>query len=410
MNSIKAKLTVVAEKMSNNKTLQIIQKALAFMTPVTLLGSLFSIFNGITFEPWVTFLTNTGLGTVFQWVYNCTIGYYSIMLAFVVGYSYSNANKQKKNAVASGIMSIVAFLILCPANDAASWIGTSGMFGAIVIGLLTAWVFRIFVEKNVVIKMPAGVPPMVAQAFTAVIPALVWGIVLCFVNLIFSKTSIGSFQNLIYVILRAPLTAVGANAIGELIFLLYMGLCWFFGVHGGMTVYPIMMMVFAEKQYANLAAYNAGQDLPYMFTGNNVRVTMLATVIAFLIGSKRKDVKEVAKLALLPSIFEISEPIAYGIPLILNPTFFIPYVFVNTTIGFIVTHGLQAIGFLGYAKCVEVPWVLPASIQNLLQFGWKGTLVGIICDVISILIFLPFIKLNDQILNKRDAEEVKEAQ
>lgn len=410
MKNFKEKFSAFAEKLADVEVLQILQKSMTLLTPVTLVGSFFSILAGLPVDAWTNFINSTGLQPFFQWIYDVTYGYTSLILCFGIGYTYANTYGQRKNALSSGVMAMIGFLMLCPVNGAATWTGAQGMFGAIIIGLFTSWVYRIFVEKNIVIKMPAGVPPMVAQAFTAVVPTLVLGLLYCFINVGFTKTSFGSLQDFVYTVVRTPLTKISANAAGELILTLYANLLWMFGIHGGMVAFPIMMVLFGERQAANLAAYLAHEPIPYRYAvgmGAGVGASQVATCVAFIIFSRRKELKEIGKTAVLPSLFQISEPISFGVPLLLNPVFMIPYCFANALCGFLIGHGLQIIGFIGNDPCISVPWVIPSIVSNFLKFGWKGIVAGLIMDVAVVLVYIPFIKIYDGILEKRDAEEAK---
>lgn len=403
MEKLKEVLAAIADKTNKIKVLQYMQKALAMLLPVTLVGSIFALLAGLPFDAWTNFLETTGLGTHFTNVYNCTYGYYSLFLAFCMAYQYCLINKQRKSAVPAGIIAVGAFLITCPVGDPSIYIGTAGMLGAMVVGGLTGWAFKFFIERNITIKMPEGVPPMVAQSFIALIPASVVIIVAMILNTICSYVGLGSLQDIVYTIVRVPLTTIGANAIGEFVITMYCCLLWFFGIHGGMVVGPIVSVIFMDNCMANLAAYTAGEPMPYMFTGGILMGMGLATNLAILVASHRAEVKEVAKMGIVPYIFNIQEPTSFGVPIITNPNFFIPYVF-SGVISWIITHGAQAIGFLGYCNCASVNWTVPSPIAAFLNYGWQGTVVDLIITVVTFFLFIPFVKMNDAALDKADAK------
>ena len=408
MDKIKNTLQVIADKTNNIKMLQYIQKALAMMLPVTLIGSIFTLLTGFPFEPWTNFINKTGLADAFNSVYNNTYGYYSLILAFCMAYQYSLANKQRKNALTIGIIAICSFLVSCGGNTA-GYIGTTGMLGAFVVGCLAAWICRKLIEANITIKLPEGVPPMVSQSFVALIPALVTLTTFMVINLVlgFLPESWRTLQDVIYNLVRVPLTKVGANGFGEFIMFVYCSMLWFFGIHGGMIMMPIIMVVFMEKSMANLAAYQAGQPLPNMFVGMVLGGEGLAVNLAILLFSHRKELKEIAKIGIVPYIFNISEPTNFGIPIIMNPNFFIPYL-ITPVIGWVLTHGFQLIGFLGYNNGTQVAWTLPTTVQAFFYYGWQGAVVNIIISICVFLLYIPFVKMNDASLDRADAEAEKE--
>ena len=403
MEKLRNTLAVFAEKMNNIKTLQIIQKALAMIMPVTMIGALFSLLSGLPFDPWQNLINSTGLASAFNLVYNCTYGYYSLILAFCMAYQYCVANKQRKNALAAGILALCAFLISCPDGGAGTYIGTMGMLGAMIVGIFTGWLFKVLVEKNITIRLPEGVPPMVSQSFVALIPSAVICLVFMVLNFILAKTSLESLQTLIYTVVRVPLTVVGANAVGELVMVVYCTLLWFFGIHGGMVMMPIIQVVFMEATMANMNAYAAGLPAPNRYIGMVLLGEGFAANIAILIASHRAEIREIAKIGFVPYIFNISEPTNFGVPIIMNPNFFVPYC-ITPFVGFLMTHGAQWIGFLGNSSCISAGWTMPVTVQALFYYGWRGAVVNILITIVMTLIWIPFVKRNDAALDKADLE------
>ena len=402
MEKLKNILAKIAEKTNNIKALQYIQKSLAMMLPVTLVGSLFSLLTGFPFEPWTNFINSTGLADAFNLVYNSTYGYMSLILAFCMAYQYAVANKQRKNALACGIMAVCCFLISC-GNNSATYIGTMGMLGAFVVGGLVGWCFKKLIEADITIKLPEGVPPMVSQSFVALIPSLTVCLVFMILNFVLGLTGLGTVQDIIYNLVRVPLTTVGANGVGEFILVVYCTMLWFFGIHGGMIMMPIIMVIFMEKTMGNLAAYTAGQPLPNMFTGTVLLGEGFAINLAIILFSHREELKQIAKIGLVPYLFNISEPTNFGVPVIMNPNFFLPYL-LGPVIGWVVTHGAQWIGFLGYNNGTSVAWTLPTTVQAFFYYGWQGIVVNLVVTAIMFLLYIPFVKMNDAALDKADSE------
>lgn len=403
MDKLRNCLGVFADKMNSFKALHVIQRALAMIMPVTLIGSLFSLLSGFPAQAWQDFITSTGLIGSFQLVYNCTYGYYSMFIAFCIAYQYCSMNKQKKNALAAGIMAICAFMISCPSDNLAGYIGTTGILGAMIIGYFVGWLFNKLITKNITIRMPEGVPPMVSQSFVALIPAALICTIFMILNFLLAKTSLISCQDMIYQLVRVPLTVVGANFAGEFIMVVYCTLLWFFGIHGGMLMMPIISVVFMDKIMANLNAYTVGAPLPNMFVGTVLLGEGLAINLAIILFSRRKELKNIAKIGFVPNIFNISEPTNFGLPIIMNPNFFIPYL-MTPIIGFTITHLAQAIGFLGFNTGVSVAWTLPTTVQAYFYYGWQGIVVNLLITVICFLIYIPFVRRNDATLEKADTE------
>ena len=153
----------------------------------------------------------------------------------------------------------------------------------------------------------------------------------------------------------------------------------------------------------NLAAYTAGQPLPNMFTGTVLLGEGFAINLAIILFSHREELKQIAKIGLVPYLFNISEPTNFGVPVIMNPNFFLPYL-LGPVIGWVVTHGAQWIGFLGYNNGTSVAWTLPTTVQAFFYYGWQGIVVNLVVTAIMFLLYIPFVKMNDAALDKADSE------
>jgi PTS system cellobiose-specific IIC component len=149
-----------------------------------------------------------------------------------------------------------------------SWLGASGMFSAIIIAFVVGNIFKVCKKYNIAIRLPEQVPPMISAQFTAIIPAALSMILFGIVSLLFAKTSFGCFHQLIYSVISKPLGAVGSNIFGLWILQVVLYGLWFCGIHGGMTVGPIIMMLFMQLQMDNMTAYQTGAPLPHMLAGD----------------------------------------------------------------------------------------------------------------------------------------------
>ena len=307
----------------------------------------------------------------------------------------------------------MCFLIVTPYTPAETaygaatlstqWLGSTGMFTAIIISFLTGIIFTFCEKNNLGIKLPDSVPPMIAMQFNALIPGLFAVVIFGAITVAFSFTAIGSLQQAIYTVVSAPLNALGANIFGEYILTLVCYMMWFFGIHGGMTIMPVMMLLFTPLQMANLAAYQAGADLPNMVTGGYLSYGSgsLPLLIAALLVCKSSTNKSLTKLAILPSFFGVDEPAYFGFPMILNPIFFVPWVIITPTISVLGTYLLQNLGLLGYATGASAGGFVPFFVSNLVSFGMKGLIWGCVFFAIDVAVYIPFIKAYDkQMLNK----------
>ena len=258
--------------------------------------------------------------------------------------------------------------------------------------------------------MPDSVPPMIAKQFSAIIPSLFATIFFAIVRMLFALTPIGNMQAAIYTVVSAPLMGLGANYFGLWILFMVLYAMWFFGIHGGMTCGPIMMLLFTQLQMENLAAYQAGQALPHMMTGTMISFGSgsLPLVIAILLTCKSSSSKTITKIGALPSLFGVDEPMYFGLPMILNPIFFLPWVILVPSVAVLGTCLLQNLGLLGAATGASAGGFVPFFVTNMVSFGISGVIWGCVFMVVDVLIYIPFARAYDKQLLKQEAETLKE--
>ena len=403
-------------KMANNRVLQTIQQAFMMMMPVTMIGSFASLFKGLSFGGYQNFLQSTGLYGVLGAIYQFSIGLLALYVVFLVGYVFAQKFDVKGSGISIGLTALMCFLIVTPYTEApntvepasipTTYLGASGMFAALIIAFITGFVFKFCADKHIEIKMPDSVPPMIAKQFSAIIPALFATILFAVVRMLFALTPVGNMQTAIYTVVSAPLMGLGANYFGLWILSMVLYGMWFFGIHGGMTCGPIMMLLVTQLQMENLAAYQAGQALPHLMTGTVVSfgAGSLPLVIAILLTCKSSSSKTITKIGALPSLFGVDEPMYFGIPMILNPVFFLPWVILVPSVAVWGTCLLQNLGLLGAATGASAGGFVPFFVTNMVSFGISGVIWGCVFMVVEVLIYIPFARAYDKQMLKQEAE------
>lgn len=159
----------------------------------------------------------------------------------------------------------------------------------------------------------------------------------------------------------------------------------------------------------NLAAYNAHKTLPYIITQQFaslfVVIAFISLVIAIVIVSKSNRLKEVGKLSLIPACFCISEPIVFGLPIVMNVILLIPWIIVRPVFG-LITYAFMYFGLCPAPTGVTLPWTTPPILSGFLATNSiMGAVVQIICLIIGVLIFIPFVKILDKTYRKEEAEK-----
>lgn len=249
--------------------------------------------------------------------------------------------------------------------------------------------------------MPAGVPPMVSNTFASLIPALVIGIVFTIITLLFAVSPFGSFHQMIYSFIQTPLKNIGGSVWAMILICFLEQLVWFFGIHGTNVIIPIVMPIWMSMDMQNLSAFQAGKPMPNLigYAFFNIVTwsgTALGWILLMLFFAKSKRYKTLGKLAIVPGLFGITEPVIFGTPLVLNFDFFVPFVF-NNAIFVAIAAGLTKIGLV--ARCCGMQTVFGLPIGLIATAGGSVSIIVmqvILQLVLSPLLWYPWFRMADK--------------
>lgn len=331
---------------------------------------------------------------------------------YFLGDYYSHKDKDV-SAIASAMVSMIAFLCFIDFGNLSAnfdWpsyiLGSPSLFGGILISIFAVELYRFLIGKKITIKMPEAVPPMIAAAFTSMIPVSVVVVVCCIVG-----RGIASFDFLAALNAACAYLVVGGSGpVAQGIGFLLDRILWFVGLHGSNIVSSVMQPIWTTMITDNVNAFAAHQPIPYMFTEQWINFYVRCSVfpIALLCCmSKVKRFKVLGKLSLPGTIFNIAEPVMYGLPVVLNPLLFVPWV-----LGFGLLYVLNAIlGVLGITPPMVsmVVWTMPAPLASFIGSGFKplALVITLVNMLLIFLMFLPFFKVMKK--QELEAEKANEA-
>lgn len=406
-----------AEKIQGVHFLMALSESMQSVLPVTILGAFACLLAFVDIGGYQAWLAEHFIVMqFFMTIQSLTLSIYSVYVLLVFPFCYAKrlGIKEPLSAIP---LAFVCFMLLTPVNMYAnipmSWLGHSGLFSAMLVTFLTVRGLKFFLDRNITIKMPAGVPHMVEMAFQNLIPFCVIIPLFGIVGFYFQSTSFGSFHNVIYTLIQSPLKSVGLSLPVYIIYQILMTLFMFCGIHGSSAVAWMTPILTAATQ-ENLAAYSAGLALPNIIAGafenciliGGIGATMGGCIVMFLF-AKSKRYKQVSRVAIVPQIFNIGEPFLFGVPVMLNPILFFPYmggVLINT----IIVYTLVATGVVARFTGVTIPWTLQGILGGLLgcQVPWQGLLLQVSILILDMVIWYPFIKIIDkQALQEEKASE-----
>lgn len=408
-------------KFASSKPISAIKDGFILTMPATIIGSIFLLIGNFPINGWsdkMASIFGANWQTPLNQVSGATFDILALIAVFGIAYAYTR--NEGHEAVPAGILGIISFLIVTNAfvvTEAGevvggvipkAWTGGQGMICAIIIGLLVGFIYSLFLNKDIRIKMPESVPTGVSNAFTALIPGVVIGTGSMIIYVVCDAVKGISMTEIIYEILQIPMQSLSDSLIGIILIMFFISLLWWCGIHGPNVVMAIMSPILTANALDNQSIIDAGQAL---VAGDNAKIVTvqmvdifgkfggagitLGFVIAGIIIAKSKQMKSISKLSLIPGVFNINEPVIFGLPIVFNPLMIIPFIIVPV-LAVIMTYASIALGFIQPFTATQVPWTTPPIISGFLLSGWQGAVLQIAILAVAIVVYLPFMKMLDK--------------
>lgn len=413
MKWMEEKFVPVAGRIGSQRHLASIRDGFAGVMPIILAGS-FAVLLNNTIGAWIPPL-GAILGPINGNVWWGTFAMLALLVTFSVGYNL--AKSYGEDGLAAGLVSLASFLITLPqAHGDAGWgylwwgyLDAKGLFTGLIVAIIATEIFVKLTKRGLVIKMPENVPPAVGRAFAALFPGFISIYIFGVITYALSALGLNSLYDVIFNIVQKPLMGLGQGMLSVILIPILINLFWFFGLHGANIFEPIMQSIYMPALAENAAAIEAGLKAPHLVTktffdsyvhlgGSGATIALILAI--FLVVRKRKEYREVAKLSLAPGIFQINESVMYGLPIVLNPILFIPFLLVPGVLS-LIAYFATAIGLVP-PTYVVIPWISPVGIGAFLGTGAKGIgsiMAGILALVnfaVATLIYLPFVKMAEK--------------
>ncbi|MFB5414627.1 PTS sugar transporter subunit IIC [Enterococcus avium] len=428
-NGFMGKLTEVlgnfATKVNSFRYIMVIKNAFASLIPVIITGAFGTLFSAMVFDnenglariKALSFLAE--LKPISSAVSYVTLSFLTIYAVFLIGIELARLNNVK--GIFPGIVAVMSYLSVNPfvyeyvnADNitviaenvlAKQYTDTKGLFLGMFVVIasieLYCWLGR---QERLKLKMPDTVPTNVSESFSALFPTILTVAIIATAGFVIKAVTGMYAYDIIYNIVQRPLEGIVQGLPGILLLMFIAQVFWVIGIHGNQMVKPVREPLLLAAIAVNTEAFEAGKEIPNIITmpfwdmymsmgGSGVTIGLL---IAILLVSKREDMREITKLSLAPGIFNINEPVIFGMPIMLNPILAIPFIatpLITGTIGYVAT----SLGFAAKAV-VMVPWPMPPIVNAYLATaGDIGAVVTqIICIIVSILIYLPFVKVSNK--------------
>ena len=374
-----------------------LQRLETFFMPLLIVGSFFLLIANFPIPGWTEFwgqFFGENWATYFSKPTDATFSIMAVLAVIGIGYSF--AEQMQVDRLFGAAISMVCWFLIMPyeilfegqtvGGIPLGWVGSKGIFVGIICAFLAVHVYAWADKKGWVIKMPDGVPPTVEKSFAALIPAGMSVLVFFVINVVFAMTPYKNAFNFVFTILQTPLLKLGNTLPAMVIAYIFLHFFWFFGVNGGSVVGAVFNPILQTLSAENLAAFQAGQPLPNiisqqfqdLFATFGGAGSTLSLLIAMLLFCRSRRIKELGKLALIPGVFGINEPIIFGLPILLNPMMLIPFMLVPT-INIVISYICMSLGLVPLCSGVAIPWTMPAVMMQPFLKEIGGHVMACLC-------------------------------
>lgn len=420
------KFTMVAAKLGNQIHLRSLRDAFATAMPLYILAGLAVLLNNTVFT-WI--FTGDTLTSVQYWgttIANATLNVSGILIAAIAGY-FLAVNREFDNPIAAAMISIASLLVMMPtsvsiipegATDPVtisgvlsySNLGTGAMFAGVIIGLIsTEFFIKVSNIEKLKVNLGDSVPPSVGKSFNVLLPVIIVLSVFGIVSALLFNIAGMNLIDLITTFIQEPLRHVSTGLWGCLILYSLGNLLWLFGIHQSVIYSSILEPLLIINITQNIAAYNAGEAIPNIINVSQVTTfgliggsgsTICLIIATFLIG-RNKATRNVAKLSIAPGLFNINEPVIFGYPIVYNIAMAIPFILVPS-LGILLSYIATSLGMISPAVSL-VPWTTPPLISAFLATAgdWRAVVLQAIVIALGVIIYMPFVKINDRVLEKQ---------
>ena len=418
----------IAVRVSSQRHVMAIRDGFISAMPFMIVGSFLLVF---AFPP---FAQDTTLGFARAWLdlakqyesqilmpFDMTMGIMSIYICAAIAYNLGKhyVKSHQLDPFMCALLSLMAFLLVAsPKTDGSlpvHSLGGTGIFTAILVAIFCVEMMRFLRAHNISIRLPDQVPPMIKNSFDLLIPVLVVVLTLYPLSLFIQAQFDMLIPQAIMAIFK-PLVSAADSLPAILLAVLIAHLLWFAGIHGATIVSGMLQMFWLTNLGMNQSALAAGTPLPHIFMevfwtffivigGSGATMGL---VICYL-RSRSAHLRSIGRLSVVPSVFNINEPVIFGTPIVMNPVFFIPFL-LAPTVNAVIAWAAMKMDLIGRVISV-VPWTAPAPIGAAWGLGWdfRAAILVVILAVVSGLIYYPFFKVYEKQLLDQEAEEAARA-
>ncbi len=400
-----------------------IRQGLILTIPVLLIGSFSLIFLNLPLPGYREFLAATPwFKNLFDVSYAATLGIFSLYVAVAISlrYAHAYAGRFGDFFTQGAPFAALAAYLMCVGFGSAGFdkvvLSTRSLFIAIMCGLLSSMVYcrlvRALPSKR---RYGDNIDGVFNQAVTSLIPiGLVVTLFACVNVAVTSLFGVESVEALFFASVSALFPLASATLGSGLLYLLMNNVMWFFGIHGGNMLDAVAQSIFVPGTAANAAALAAGGEPVQIVTKTFLDVfasiggagALLSLLVAILLFGRRRNVRRLSAFAALPMVFNVSEIMMFGLPVVWNPVLFVPFIVVPL-VNMVIAYAAMAVGLVP-PVIMDVSWTTPPVVGGYLATGSvAGAVLQLACIVLGALIYLPFLRWYERVATERENDEYR---
>ena len=416
---------------ARNKYLKAIRDGFISVIPIIIFSSIFILVDAVP-NVW-GFYWPAEIDAILMKAYNYSMGILALGAAATTAKHFCDAQNRDMpknnqiNFLSVMIASVIGFLLLSSdainvevdstsySGFANGFLGSKGLLTAFISAFVVGIVYKFFVSRDITIKLPDQVPPNISQTFKDLIPFSVSISIFWLFDLIFRSAFGFCFAQGVIQVFQ-PLFSAADSYVGLAIIYGAMSLFWFVGVHGPSIVEPAISAALVANMSANLTAYQAGEQATHVLSlssqyfvvclGGTGATLVICFMFAFL--AKSKEMKAIGRASMIPTLFNVNEPFLFGAPMVLNPIFFVPFVFAPICNIWALKIFVDLIGMDGFLY--TLPWTVPGPVGIIMGLGFQPLAFVFLAAVLAIdfLVYYPFFKVYDREKCEEEAAMLEE--
>ncbi|GMA08806.1 permease IIC component [Tetragenococcus halophilus subsp. flandriensis] len=411
----------IAGKIGSITYLQVLKNSFQSIMPLFILAGFGVLINSVVFPLFADGSTLTNLQTIGALINNATLNISGILVVSMIAYNLSEF-RGFGNSISSVLVALASFFAVMPitvdapavgsedtlsVTDAVTYdiIGTNGIFAGIIIGFLATEIFIKFSRiDKLQISLGESVPSSVSKNFTVLIPVIITVGIFAIVASVLSVVWGTDLLDIIETAIQEPLKNFGTGLWGFILIYSIGVLLFTLGIHHSVVTDSVLKPVMLINMGENIEAASAGEEVPNIINESFQIVFgqigghggTLALILVILIFSRYAPYKKVTQLAAGPGLFNINEPVIFGIPIVFNIVLMIPFI-LSPIVGILIGYFATWIGFITPFS-VLVPWTLPPLLNGYLASAgdWRVIIVQLIVILAQCLLYLPFLKVAER--------------